>query len=80
MKLNINSPLKRNDIREVLEANECPKFTYIKNILPMEMQFEVVDDEKGSHGDLERYTSHLIKKQPWGGALLFRVKEDGKFL
>lgn len=66
MKLNISSPLKRDGIRSVLEALESPKYTFVKMNGPIEMQFEVEDDEAKSHGDLERFTSHLIKKQPWG--------------
>ena len=49
-KVNVNSALKRDDIRKVLESQECPKYTFVKMLVPMEMQFKVADD--GTHGDL----------------------------
>jgi len=76
--VNVNSALKRPEIQAMLEAQECPKYTFVKMKAPMEMQFEVVDDEAGSHGDLANYTKSLIKKQPWGGALYFRVLIEGQ--
>ncbi|MDY4809973.1 MAG: hypothetical protein SO205_07855 [Bulleidia sp.] len=75
-KVNVNSALKRDDIRKVLESQECPKYTFVKMLGPMEMQFEVEDD--GTHGDLANYTKSLIKKQPWGAALFMRVLNDGQ--
>lgn len=75
-KVNVNSALKRDDIRAVLESQESPKYTFVKMTGPMEMQFEVEDD--GTHGDLANYTKGLIKKQPWGAALFMRVLIDGQ--
>ena len=75
-KVNVNSALKRDDIRAVLESQECPKYTFVKMTGPMEMQFEVEDD--GTHGDLANYTKGLIKKQPWGAVLMLRVLIEGQ--
>lgn len=75
-KVNVNSALKRDDIKALLEGQECPKYTFLKMNSPMEMQFEVEDD--GTHGDLAGYTKNLIKKQPWGAALFMRVLIDGQ--
>ena len=48
-KVNVNSALKRDDIRKVLESQECPKYTFVKMLGPVEMQFDVEED--GTHGD-----------------------------
>ena len=50
--VNVSTALKRDEIRKILEEQECPKFTFVKMKSAMEMQFDVVDDAAGSHGDL----------------------------
>lgn len=77
MKVNVNSALKRDDIRKLLEANENPKYVYVKNTAPMEMQFEVTY-APGTEGDPAAYAKKLIKSQPWGAALYFRCLIDGQ--
>lgn len=76
--VNVSTALKRDEIKEILLASECPKYTFVKMKTPIEMQFEVVDDEAGSHGDLANYTKKLIKGQPWGAALMLRVLNEGQ--
>lgn len=78
MKINVNSALKRPEIRKVLEANENPKYTFVKNTSPMEMQFECEFAPGTEVADPAGYTKKLIKSQPWGAALGFRVLIDGQ--
>ena len=66
MLVNVNSALKRDEIRKLLEANENPKYVYVKNLSPMEMQFEATYKE-GTDGNPADYAKKLIKSQPWGG-------------
>jgi hypothetical protein len=74
--VNVSSALKRDEIKELLLAQESPKYEFVKMNGPIEMQFDVTDD--GSHGDLANYTKSLIKKQPWGAVLMMRVLNDGQ--
>lgn len=76
--VNVSTALKRDEIKQILLAQECPKYEFVKMKTAIEMQFEVTDDAAGSHGDLANYTKGLIKKQPWGGALMCRVLNDGQ--
>ncbi len=76
--VNVNCALKRPDIQKMLESQECPKYTFVKMKSAMEMQFDVEDDAEGSHGNLADWTKKLIKKEPWGGALYFRVLIEGQ--
>ncbi len=77
MLVNVNSALKRDEIRALLEASENPKFTYVKNTSPMEMQFEVTYAE-GTEGDPVSFVKKTIKSQPWGSVLMVRVLIDGQ--
>ena len=52
--VNVSSALKKDEIKELLLAQESPKYTFVKMKTPIEMQFEVEDD--GSHGDFASYT------------------------
>lgn len=74
--INVSTALKRDEIKEMLLKQESPKYTFVKMKTPIEMQFDVEDD--GSHGDLADYTKKLIKKEPWGGALMLRVLHEGQ--
>lgn len=76
--VNVSTALKRDEIKKILEAEACPKYTFVKMKGPIEMQFEVVDDAEGSHGDLANYTKKVIKGQPWGSALMLRVLIEGQ--
>lgn len=76
--INVASPIKRKEIRTLLEAQKSPSYHYLKMISSIEMQFEVKDD--GSHGDLCAYTTGLIYHGlPYGNVLTFRVLYDGQF-
>lgn len=77
MLVNVNSALKRDEIRKILEANENPKYVYVKNKTPMEMQFEATYAE-GTEGDPAAYAKKLIKSQPWGAVLMIRVLIEGQ--
>ena len=74
--VNVSSALKKDEIKELLLAQESLKYTFVKMKTPIEMQFEVEDD--GSHGDLASYTKSLVKKQPWGAVLMLRVLIEGQ--
>ena len=76
--VNVSTALKRDEIRSILEAQECPKYVFVKMKTPIEMQFDVTDDAAGSHGDLANYTKKVIKGQPWGAALMLRVLNEGQ--
>jgi|LAHS01.1.fsa_nt_gb hypothetical protein len=76
--VNVSTALKRDEIRKILEAMDCPKYTFVKMKTPIEMQFDVTDDAAGSHGDLANYTKKVIKGQPWGAALMLRVLNEGQ--
>lgn len=77
MLVNVNSALKRNEIRKLLEENADPKYVYVKNLNPMEMQFEATWAD-GSDKDAAAYAKKLIKGQPWGSVLMVRVLVDGQ--
>lgn len=75
--VNISAPMKRDEIKALLEANENPKFTFVKMKTPMEMQFEVTYAE-GTDGDPAGLAKKLIKAQPWGGVLMVRALIEGQ--
>lgn len=77
MIINVSSPLRREEVKQLLLASENPKYTYIKNKTPMEMQFEVVYPE-GQEGDPISATKRIIKSTEWGKVLNIRVIEEGK--
>lgn len=77
MLVNVNSALKRDEIRKLLEANENPKYVYVKNLSPMEMQFEATYKE-GTDGNPADYAKKLVKAQPWGGVLMIRCLINGQ--
>ena len=77
MLVNISSPMKRDEIRAMLEANENPKYVFVKMLNPMEMQFEVTYAE-GTEGDPAAYAKKLIKQEPWGAVLMVRALIDGQ--
>ena len=77
MIINIASPIKKEEIKQLLSESECPKYSFIKNKTMMEMQFEVTYPE-GKEGDAIRDTKTLIKSVPWGSVLNLRILEEGK--
>ena len=77
MLVNISSPLKRDEIKAVLEASENPTFKFVKMKTPIEMQFEV-NYADGTEGDPCSYAKKLIKAQPWGGVLMVRALVEGQ--
>ena len=77
MLVNISAPMKRNEIRALLEASENPKFVFVKMKTPMEMQFEVTYAE-GTEGDPTSYAKKIIKQQPWGAVLMVRALIEGQ--
>lgn len=79
MKINFFSALQGEKIKALLEANEDPKFVYLKDVKPKEMQFEVTYADGIEEGrDPASYAKKLVQKQPWGGALYMRVLIDGQ--
>ena len=74
--VNVNSALKRDDIKALLLAQESPKYTFVKMKTAMEMQFEVTGDENIK--DIASYTKKLITAQPWGKVLYMRVLIEGQ--
>ncbi len=79
MKVNFFSALQRDKIKALLEANEDPKYVYLKDIKPNEMQFEATYADGVEAGrDPAGYAKKLVQKQPWGAALYMRVLIDGQ--
>lgn len=74
MKLNIDAPVKQDDIIKCLEENEEVKFTYLghPNNMRTQIQFEVEDDP-----NRVAYTKAYIKSK-LGNMVVFRVLEEGK--
>lgn len=77
MLINIFCPMKKDEVRKLLENNEVPKYTFVKMKTPMEMQFEVTYPE-GVNGDPISYAKKLIKAQPYGQILTVRILVEGK--
>lgn len=77
MLVNISSPMKRDEIKALLEASENPKFKFVKMKTPMEMQFEV-EYAEGTSGDPTSYAKKIIKAQPWGAVLMIRALIEGQ--
>lgn len=75
--LNIALPVEREEIMHLLENSQMPRYTLIKQISPIEMQYEVEDD--GTHVDLLRYTKNLIRSSRYGSVIMFRVLYNGQF-
>lgn len=74
--VNVTVFLKKQEVKNLLLAQESPKYTFVKNKSASEMQFTVEDD--GSHGDLVNYTKKVIKSTPWGASLMLRVLYEGQ--
>lgn len=74
MKINIDAPIKQNDIIACLEANSEVKYTYVghPNNMRSQLQFEVADND-----NIVAYTKGYIKSK-LGNMLAFRVLEEGK--
>ena len=74
MKINIDAPIKQNEIIACLEANDEVKYTYVghPNNMRTQIQFEVADN-----GNIVAYTKSYIKAK-LGTMLAFRVLEEGK--
>ena len=79
MKINVDSPIKQQEITELLEAQEAPTFKSLGHPKNMrtQIQFEVENVPEGM--DVVSFTKNLIKSQPYGKSIVFRVLEDGKF-
>lgn len=75
--LNIALPIQRGEIMRLLAESTMPKYTFVKKISSIEVQYEVEDD--GSHGDLCRYTKKLIRSSRFGSVIMFRVLYNGQF-
>ena len=78
MKLNVNSVLKRNEIRALLEAQEKPKYEFVKMNTNVEMQFDVSDYDEIGADNVPSYTKGLIKKEPYGKMINVGVLIDGQ--
>ena len=77
MLVNISAPMKRDEIKAILEASENPTFKFVKMKTPMEMQFEV-EYAEGTEGDPTSYAKKLIKQQQWGAVLMVRALIEGQ--
>ncbi len=79
MIVNVDAPTKQQEILDLLAKQEKPKYTYLgkHKLMKNQLRFEVTDAE--GIADVVAYTKGLIKKSPFGIALVFRVLEDGKF-
>lgn len=77
MKINVDAPVKREEIRKVLENSTDVKYTYVGTGMTMtQLQFEV-DESTVPGGNVVAFTKAKIKSE-MGGLVVFRVLEDGK--
>lgn len=78
MKINVDTPLKQQEITELLEAQTTPIYKCLghPNNMRTQLQFEVSEIPDGV--DAVAYTKNLIKSQDYGKSIFFRVLEDGK--
>lgn len=78
MKVNVDSPIKQQEIIDLLEAQEQPVYHFLgrNKTLRTQLQFEVENVPEGT--DISAYTKNLIKSQPYGKSIVFRVLEEGK--
>ena len=74
MIINVFSPMKQEKIKEVLEANEKPKYVLVGELYTPMMKYEVTNAEDVT--DVANYTKQLIQAQPWGRVLFIRVTVD----
>ena len=79
MKINIDAPIKQDEIRTLLENQDSPKYTYLghPNNMPTQIQFDVENYDESM--DIVTYTKRLIQSQEYGKSIALRVLEDGKF-
>ena len=79
MKINVDAPRRQEEILELLQSQESPKYAYLGHPRNMrtQMQFEVSEIPEGC--EVIGYTKNLIKSQPYGKEIALRVLEDGKF-
>ena len=75
--INVTSPQLRDEIKKKLLENESPKYRYIKNNSPIEMQFEVEDGFEPKR--VLSITKKLIRSLKYGNVIMFRVLIDGQF-
>ena len=74
--VNIFSPMYQEEIKKLLEANEKPKYVYVRDIKRMTMQFEVTNT--GGVPDAASYAKKLITSQPWGRTIYLISMIDGQ--
>ncbi len=79
MKINVDSPLKQQEIIDLLEAQEAPSYKYLGHPKNMRTQLQFEVDQIPEGKDIAAYTKALIKAQPYGKSIVFRVLEDGKY-
>jgi hypothetical protein len=75
--VNVSSALKKDEIRALLEKQESPKYTFVKNKTAIEMQFDV-DYDPAAIKDIASYTKKLVQAEPWGKVLMLRVLIEGQ--
>ena len=78
MRIIVDSFLRQPDIISLLEAQQSPAYKYagtVKNF-KAQMIFDVSEVAEGVN--VVAYTKGLIKAQPYGKAIVFRVIEEGK--
>ncbi len=78
MKIIVDSFLRQPDIISLLESQQSPVYRHeghVKNFKG-QMIFDVSEVAEGVN--VVAYTKGLIKSQPYGKAIVFRVIEEGK--
>lgn len=76
MKINVDAPVKKDAIKQVLLNHTEVSYTFLGNPRPTVLQFEV-DETTVPGGNAIAYTKSVIKASP-AGMSVFRVLEDGK--
>lgn len=76
VRINVTSPLLRKEIRETLLSCEDPKYTFVKKIGKIEMQFDADTDDAAK---ALRVAKNRIRSLKYGKIIMFRVLIDGQF-
>ncbi len=74
MNITVMAPMDGNKVREILLANENPKYIFVKSLGIM--QTFTVEDADGSHGDLARFTRKMIMEK-MGATFNVSVRQEG---
>ena len=77
MRIIVDSFLKQKEIISLLESQQSPVYKFAGTVKNFKAQM-IFETEAGEGVNVVAYTKNLIKAQPFGKAIVFRVIEEGK--